>query len=66
MKKIYGVYDIKRNEMCVATGTVEELTRKFFRCRIDKVYIAINKRKLIDKRYEIVFLYDDIWDKVGD
>lgn len=67
VKRIYGVYDIKQNEMCVATGTIEELRITFFKGRkIDLIMKAIKNRLLIDKRYEIIYLYDDIFDEVGE
>lgn len=67
IKRIYGVYDIKQHEMCVATGTIEELRITFFKGRkIDLIMKAIKNRLLIDKRYEIIYLYDDIFDEVGE
>ena len=67
VRRIYGVYDIKQHEMCVATGTIEELRFTFFKGRkLDLIMKAIKNRLLIDKRYEIIYLYDDIFDEVVD
>lgn len=56
--RIYGVYDILRAEQCVLTGTAEKVVH-FLSLNARTFKTALEKRKLVKNRYEIVYLYTE-------
>lgn len=56
--RIYGVYDILRAEQCVVTGTAEQVVN-FLRLNARSFDKALKQRKLVNKRYEVVYLYTE-------
>ena len=53
---IYGVYDIKDKEQCIRVGTIVEIV-KFLGISARRFDSAIKRHSLVDKRYQIYFLY---------
>ena len=53
---IYGVYDIKDKEQCIRVGTIVEIV-KFLGISARCFDSAIKRHSLVDKRYQIYFLY---------
>ena len=53
---IYGVYDIKDKEQCIRVGTIVEIV-KFLGISARCFDSAIKRHSLVDRRYQIYFLY---------
>lgn len=56
--RVYGVYDVLRAEQCVTTGTADQIIR-FLRLNARSFDRALRQRKLINKRYEVIYLYTE-------
>jgi len=56
---IYGIYDMKDNEMCLRVGTLGEII-KFIDLTTQEMSWAIKKQSLIRKRYKIYYLFKEV------
>ena len=56
--KIYGIYDITDTEQVVLIGTISQVIN-FLNISPRKFDTIIKTAKLIDKKYQILYLFDE-------
>lgn len=64
MRKIYAIYDMKDHEQCVFLGNMDEIA-KFLNYSRDSLYSHMSrqrkgKRKLLNHRYELVKIVEEV------
>ncbi len=60
MEKLYGLYDIKKNEQCVGIFTSVKSIAQYTGNTVGSVYSAISRNNKIKARYKVVKIHTTV------
>lgn len=56
--KIYGIYNIKKEEQCMRVGSLKDIIN-FLDLSMKEIGLALRKNSIIRNKYKICYLYKE-------